>query len=230
MLVGLLKNLNKAMDTLPLKGIAAILSGIVIEIIRHWPFRCIFSAVRRINGIQLSTEQLALISKVVKRKAPCRLLVFGMGNDSLLWSAINRGGVTVFLEDNMDWFKKIARKSKHINGFLVDYGTRLSDWKKLLESSSLLKMPLPEKIEEDAWDVILVDAPEGWHAKAPGRMKSIFLASRLVKNKGDVFVHDCNRSVEDLYCHIFLKKDNLKNAIPSPMGLLRHYHFVRPSQ
>ena len=95
----------------------------------------------------------------------------------------------------------------------------------LLESPSLLDMTLPKNVEREEWDVILVDAPAGLNDQSPGRMKSIFLSSRLVKNSGDVFVHDCNREVEDIYCNNFLKKENLQIEISAPTGSLRHYHI-----
>jgi hypothetical protein len=33
-----------------------------------------------------------------------RLLVFGLGHDSPLWHALNPSGVTVFLEEDPEWY------------------------------------------------------------------------------------------------------------------------------
>jgi len=154
------------------------------------------------------------------------LLVFGLGNDSFFWSSLNRKGITVFLEDDTEWFQKIIKKSKNIKAFLVSYNTQRKDWKTMLENKSLLEMTLPNDVEKEAWDVILVDAPAGWNDESPGRMKSIFLSSKLIKNSGDIFVHDCDREVEDIYCDKFLQKENLKAEIKAPIGLLRHYHIM----
>jgi len=174
-------------------------------------------------------EQLKVISTTVKEKAPCKLLIFGLGNDSVFWSKLNRGGITIFFEDNKNWFQKITKRSKNLTAFLVNYNTKRSDWKMLLESPSLLDMTLPDTVEKEEWDVILVDAPEGLSDQNSGRMKSIFLSSRLVRNLGDIFVHDCDREVEDIYCNNFLKKENLKIEIKGPTGLLRHYHLTNHS-
>jgi glucuronoxylan 4-O-methyltransferase len=119
--------------------------------------------------------------------------------------------------------------SKGLTVFLIDYNTKRSDWKMLLNSPSLLDMTLPNNVETKKWDVILVDGPDGQNDQSTGRMKSIFLSSRLIKDSGDIFVHDCNREVEDIYCNRFLKKENLKIEIKGPVGCLRHYHITNRS-
>lgn len=197
-----------------------------IELARLWPLHFNISVMRRLNEIMLSAEQLQAIAMTVKAKAPCKLLVFGLGNDSLFWLKLNRGGVTIFLEDNNDWFQKITNRSKKLIAFLVNYDTRINDWKILLESPSLMEMNLPNNIAKEEWDIILVDAPEGWNNQTPGRMKSIYLSSKLIKNSGEIFVHDCDREVEDIYSNKFLKKENLKIEIKAPDGFLRHYHIT----
>ncbi len=200
-----------------------------IGLARRWPSRFNISMMRKLNGTQLSSEQLKVISTTIKRKRPCKLLVFGLGNDSLFWSALNRGGVTIFLEDNEDWLETITKQSKGITAFLVHYNTQRKDWKMFLEHPSLLDMALPDDVEEQEWDVIVIDAPNGCGDQKPGRMKSIFLSSRLINNQGDIFVHDCEREVENVYCNHFLNKENIKLEIQSPNGYLRHYHMTHRS-
>jgi glucuronoxylan 4-O-methyltransferase len=206
-----------------------LLAQLSIKLTRFWPSHLNISIMRKLNGIQLSTEQLKVICATIKRKAPCKLLVFGLGNDSLLWASINRGGVTVFLEDDKDWFQRITKRSKDIKAFLINYDTKRKDWKMFLEDTSLLNMTLPNDLGKEEWEVIFVDAPAGWNDENPGRMKSIFLSSKLVKNTGDIFVHDCNREVEDIYCNKFLEKNNLEMEIRAPIGFLRHYHITNRS-
>ena len=196
---------------------------------RLWPSYFPIYVMRKLNEIHLGEDLLQLIAVTIKRKAPCNVLIFGLGNDSLFWHKLNRGWMTVFLEDNLEWYHKVTSKEKDLTAFLVNYHTRRGDWRLLLDSPALLAMTLPEQIEEEAWDVILVDAPQGTGDQTPGRMKSIYLASRLVKNLGDVFVHDCHREVEDVYSTTFIKKENLVTEIKSPSGFLRHYHVTRRS-
>ena len=199
------------------------------ELARLWPSYFPIYVMRKLNEIHLSEDLLQLIAGTIKRKAPCNLLIFGLGNDSLFWHKLNRGGVTVFLEDNPVWYHKVTSKSMDLTAFLVNYHTKRGDWRVMLDSPALLEMTLPEQVENEAWDIILVDAPQGTGDQTPGRMKSIYLASRLVKNFGDVFVHDCHREVEDVYSTKFIKKENLVTEIKSPSGFLRHYHITHRS-
>ncbi len=91
----------------------------------------------------------------------------------------------------------------------------------MLESPERLEMELPAGIEAENWDIIIVDAPHGFNDTLPGRMKSIFAASRLAKTGCDVFVHDCHREVERAYCDRFLQSDNLIAEVHK----LRHYRL-----
>ena len=174
-----------------------------------------------LNEIQLSYEEAKIVMDVVMEKAPCDFLVFGLGNDSRLWSNINRGGNTVFVEDNEEWFQKVLSSDRQIKAYLVNYLTVRTQWQELLENPARLDMVLPPEIEQQKWDVILIDGPNGWSDAKPGRMKSIFHSSRLAAYSGDVFVHDCHREVEQAYSDRFLKPENLRVEV----GWLRHYHL-----
>jgi glucuronoxylan 4-O-methyltransferase len=87
-------------------------------------------------------------------------------------------------------------------------------------------MELPDEVGSREWDIILVDGPRGWRDDQPGRMKSIFAASRLIGRPGDVFVHDCERAVENVYSNKFLGHENLKRQLDGSSGLLRHYRLA----
>jgi len=213
--------MNKILNTILMR----IFARPSIKLATLWPSYHAISIMRKLYEIQLSTEQLKIIATTVRRKAPCNLLIFGLGNDSEFWANLNQGGVTIFIEDNQVWFQKVSRKSKQLICYLVNYNTQRKDWRMLLESPSRLSMVLPDDVEKTEWDIILVDAPAGWNEQTPGRMKSIFNSARLIKVAGDIFVHDCNREIENIYCNTFLKKENLKTEINAPMGLLRHYHI-----
>lgn len=169
--------------------------------------------------IQLKVDELVLIIKVLEKK-PCNFLVFGLGNDTPLWLKVNKKGTTIFIEDLKGWFDKFKTKYK-VDAYLVKYKTKRRDWKKLLKEPSKLFLKLSKKIMNTKWDVILVDAPRGWKEEQPGRMQSIYIASKLIKKKGDVFVHDCWREVESVYSNKFLLKKNLVKEIKG----LRHYHI-----
>ncbi len=176
---------------------------------------------RKERDIQLQPEHLAAVSGCLS--PGCRLLVFGVGNDSSFWLEENSGGTTYFIEDNPEWAERLLRECPDANVALVTYDTQRSQWQRLMESPAKLEMAdLPPEIAGTYWDVILVDAPMGYKLHHPGRMKSIFTASRLVKPGGHVFVHDCDRQVEQAYCDRFLKPENLVEELDN----FRHYQML----
>ena len=154
------------------------------------------------------------------------MLVFGLGKDSKLWMDNNSLGKTVFLEDDKTWFDRICAEIPGINAYLVNYNSQRKDWQNWLKGNTQdLLLDLPSEILETKWDIIFVDAPAGWSDETPGRMKSIYTAAHLAhKSKGcHVFVHDCNRKVEAVYCSKFLLDENL---VSSPYKL-RHYFIPK---
>lgn len=175
------------------------------------------------NPCQLSVQEYTCLAEEIERLAPCNVLVFGLGNDSTLWDQINTQGKTIFLEHNSKWYEKILSKNPHLNCYFVQYHTKLSEWKIFLDKDPMeLKMDLPLGVMEIPWDVIFVDAPEGNTTTKPGRMQSIYMASILgQKGLSHIFVHDCDRLVEQVYCSRFLNHANLVQSIEK----LRHYKF-----
>jgi glucuronoxylan 4-O-methyltransferase len=177
---------------------------------------------RKRFGIQLTAEQIAVILTHIRKRKGCNLLIFGLGNDSLLWLMANRQGQTIFIEDNPRWLNKVKSQYSEISALLVSYQTKLRDWKEFLDKPEQLELDLSPDILNTKWDIILVDAPAGYYKRAPGRMKSIYMASQLANEGGDIFVHDCHRKVEQIYCDTFLSPDNLVNEIAH----LRHYRLA----
>ena len=148
------------------------------------------------NGGQMTADEYRYIAKFLGNK---NFLVFGTGHDTPLWRYANRNGKTVFLENNPKWVDQ-----GDTDVIMVSYSTRRSQYLELLEEYKQgkfnnLKMDLPTEITNTKWDCIFVDAPVGTKDKKPGRMQSIFMASILAKADTDVFVHDCDRQVEDVY-------------------------------
>ena len=66
----------------------------------------------------------------------------------------------------------------------------------------------PSEVYDIEWDLIMVDAPTGYHDNAPGRMSAIYTAGLMARNREegetDVFVHDVDRVVEDKFSKAFL--------------------------
>jgi hypothetical protein len=129
-----------------------------------------------------------------------------------MWDQINAGGTTVFLEHNADWIAKVREDDPSLDIRPVEYTSRITQWREGLDRPDSLEMVLPSNIRETHWDVVLVDAPNGFiiadeypgFGPIHGRMQSIYAASGLVAAGGFVFVHDAQREVESASCTRFL--------------------------
>ena len=174
------------------------------------------------NPYQLSVNEYLLIAETLHKKAPCNMLVFGVGKDSSLWMELNRGGNTVFLEDQESWLESAREQLPGIDAYQVSYRTTRTQWRKLLKNPQALWMELPKSIFERKWDIIFVDAPHGHIKTSPGRMQSIYMAALLAhrdNSRCEVFIHDCDRNVEAAYSDRFFHDEHLKTAVDR----LRHY-------
>jgi uncharacterized protein (TIGR01627 family) len=177
------------------------------------------------NPGQLSVEEYSYIVDIVSKRTPSNFLIFGVGKDSGLWLEINKNGKTVFLEDNADWLEQMRTIYADQEAYLVEYRTQLKDWLDLLvqynQGSESLSLELPDHILQTKWDFIFVDAPAGYSDEMPGRMKSIYMAAQLANQNSctDVFVHDCERLVENIYTGYFLRHKSFITQVHR----LKHY-------
>ncbi|KAI4320236.1 hypothetical protein MLD38_033738 [Melastoma candidum] len=188
---------------------------------------------------QQTLEEVSFTLQLLIDKSPCNFLVFGLGHDSLMWSSLNHRGRTVFLEEDQSWIQQMAEKLPSMEAYHVQYPTKVHQWKELmkiglgrpcqevidprLSKCSLAHKGFPEDIYDVEWDLIMVDAPTGYHEKAPGRMTVIYTVGLMAKNRGsgetDVFVHDVDRPIEDEFSRAFLCKGYMREQA----GLLRHF-------
>jgi uncharacterized protein (TIGR01627 family) len=157
----------------------------------------------KVKDVQMTEEEYRyIVSKVSNKK----LLVFGTGYDSDLWRYAVKDGMVKFLEHDDKW---IPKNSNDI--IKVNYSTDISQAKGLLDEYTSgnydnLMMNLPEEILKTTWNCILVDSPPGWKVGTPGRMQSIYMASILAGKTTNVFVHDCDREVEDVFTNAMFSK------------------------
>ncbi|KAJ4713772.1 Glucuronoxylan 4-O-methyltransferase [Melia azedarach] len=188
---------------------------------------------------QQTLKEISVSLRVLEKKSPCNFLVFGLGHDSLMWTSLNHGGRTVFLEEDKSWIDQIKQKLPTLESYHVQYDTKVHQADELIEIGSreeckavsdprFSKCPLalkdfPADIYDTEWDLIMVDAPTGYHDAAPGRMTAIYSAGLMARNKEngetDVFVHDVDRTVEDKFSKAFLCEGYLKEQ----EGRLRHF-------
>lgn len=151
------------------------------------------------NPGQATFDEYKLVHNAVTERAPCNMLVFGVGRDTPLWMTANAGGRTVFLENKARWVKVARELSPGIVVYRVRYPTIRALAPVLRFAPFFLRMPgLPTEVTNTKWDIILVDAPRGTTWRRPGRAMSIYTASRLARLGGscDVFVHDTHRDTE----------------------------------
>ncbi|KAK8691836.1 hypothetical protein V6N13_075331 [Hibiscus sabdariffa] len=189
---------------------------------------------------QQTFKEISVSARVLEKKAPCNFLVFGLGHDSLMWEALNHGGRTVFLEEDKAWIEQMKHKFPALESYHVEYSTKVHRSDALLETGlnkesckvvsdprnskcELAHKGFPGEIYDVEWDLIMVDAPTGFHDEAPGRMNAIYTAGLMARNREegetDVFVHDVNRAVEDKFSKAFLCEGYLREQ----QGLLRHF-------
>ncbi|WVZ87438.1 hypothetical protein U9M48_034074 [Paspalum notatum var. saurae] len=201
---------------------------------------------------RMSDTDIRAISSVLRARAPCNLLVFGLGAESPLWLALNHGGRTVFLEENEFYVKYLEPRHPGLEAYDVSYTTKVRDFRDLLAAARAARgkecrpvqnllfsecrlaiNDLPNDLYDVAWDVVLVDGPSGWNPTSPGRMPSIFTTAVLARSgataaKGrptDVMVHDFQFEVEQVLSSEFLCDENRVAGSGTPsLG-----HFLVPA-
>ncbi|KAL6180656.1 hypothetical protein ACLB2K_047317 [Fragaria x ananassa] len=190
---------------------------------------------------QQTLKEISVTAKILDKKSPCNFLVFGLGHDSLMWSALNHGGRTIFLEEDESWIEQIRRRFPTLESYHVTYNSKVNEADNLMDVGQgpectavgsdikysmcqLALKGLPSQVYDMKWDLIMVDAPTGYHDQAPGRMSAIYTAGMIARNKEEgetthVFVHDVNRVVEDKFSMSFLCKGYMQKQ----EGRLRHF-------
>jgi len=196
----------------------------VADQLRQWRDTRSLKTVRRLCrglNVQMHERELHHLLSVLEAKRPCNLLVFGLGNDSILWFEANRGGQTLFVEDDQYWDRVIRERHPSLQSVHVLYGTRAADWREDLERAPALVLPAP--VSGHAWDMILVDGPAAYKPEKPGRVQSVLAARKLVAGNGSIMVHDCDRRAERGICagllgHMTLAAQvhSLRQYIPRP--------------
>ncbi|MED6158824.1 Glucuronoxylan 4-O-methyltransferase 1 [Stylosanthes scabra] len=190
---------------------------------------------------QQTLKEISVSARILEKHSPCNFLVFGLGHDSLMWSTLNHGGRTVFLEEDEAWIEQIRQRFPTLESYHVTYDSKVNEADNLLEVGQgqectavadprfsmcqLALKGLPSFVYDTKWDVIMVDAPTGYYDEAPGRMTAIYTAGMMARNKENgethVFVHDVNRVVEDKFSKAFL----CEKYMIQQEGRLRHFQI-----
>lgn len=169
------------------------------------------------DKIQLSQYQTQVIGGAIRSRSPgCKLLVFGVGNDTPLWLALNPDGETHFLESDENWIATVRERISGISiGQFPDHGTTVQG-SATMGADDLSRFPPPPHLSSSEWDVILVDGPLGYANNHPGRAVSIYWASKFASERTHVFVDDYDRNIEMKFADMLLKaRDTASVIIPS---------------
>ena len=155
---------------------------------------------RWVDGFQISAA--AVEAARARLGAGGTLLVFSVGLDTPTWELINRHGRTEFVEDDPDWADTVRAQRPGRVVHKVAYTTRLGDCGTYRTPEEVPVPELPAEITATAWDVVVVDGPQGWGPDVAGRYPTVVLASRLVAPGGMVLVDDYNRPGEQGACQL----------------------------
>lgn len=184
-------------------------------------YECFIHNMKKNNKGLMSKEQYLAVAKKLDEASPCNLLVFGLGEDSYLWNKINDKGVTFFLEDSADWISKINDGSLMVRQ--IEYNTEVSMHLEIGFDEEKLKLNLPDEVQDLEYDFIIVDAPLGHQPprpyKGPGRMSSIYTASKLLKIGGTAVIDDMGRPVEEKYALHYFGERNLVQLVQKKVGI-----------
>jgi glucuronoxylan 4-O-methyltransferase len=208
--------------------------------------REMLAALGKSNAQQAKVEYAAVADAIVSASSPHnapKVLIFGAGRDSEAWLLLVRdglGGSVLFLEDLDRWIQSTRKSVDGVNVVKASYSTRMDEAVALaafVEEHTdadgkfddavhrRLWPDVPSDVRSVRWDVVLVDGPRGYGAAAPGRSQSIY-AARVLANeapkghKTHVFVHDCNRLVENSFTRLLLGDAFVDTAT---MKRMRHY-------
>lgn len=106
----------------------------------------------------MSPREIRPVYDVVRASVPCNFLVFGLGDDSPMWTATNYNGHTLFIEDDREWIDRMLEKEPDLNLCFSEYKTARRNWDRLLDKPEELGMELPASIRNREWELIPVNA------------------------------------------------------------------------
>ncbi|KAG0529337.1 hypothetical protein BDA96_05G090100 [Sorghum bicolor] len=188
-------------------------------------------------------------ARVLARRAPCSLLVFGLGPGSALWAALNHGGRTLFLEADADRIAS-ARAARpagidlqaHPVAFQQEaiatpsddllVALRNSSDCAAAASSSPPKPLTPDHLEQSPCALAPRGLPAAFYeaewdvivvdAPVPGAVYTAGVAARARRpgtGETDVLVHGVDGAADESFTRAFLCEGYLKEEA----GRLRHF-------
>ncbi len=158
------------------------------------------------DKIQLDKEVIIDVFKNIKTDT--KMLVFGLGYDSKMWFNSTSSN-TFFIENKEEYIQLNKNDIPDTHIIKYDYPTRCSTSHQLSDDK-IKNFFIPEKILELApFDIIIIDGPEGFNSRAPGRLLPCYWSTLLSKENSLIYIDDSSRFLED-FCikKYFSNKDH----------------------
>lgn len=153
------------------------------------------------NNIQLSKNIIIEILKNIVDENK-KVLIFGLGNDSLLWYKANKEKNIFFVENNSIYIEKNRNIDRE---YIIKYNYKdITVDKSIKNLIDVKKYKIPKKLlNQKPFDIILIDGPEGYSNDSHGRELPFYWSKNfLMHEKTKIFIDDFNR---DLEYELFLK-------------------------
>lgn len=158
--------------------------------------------------IQTSLNIIKEIINETRSKTNAKMLVFGLGYDSPLWSNLTNNN-TFFVENNNEYVKlnDSIDKDKIIifdyKGITVESSFGMTD-------EEIENFQIPQKIiDSGPYDVIFIDGPPGYRNDLPGRLLPIYWSKKLLSKNGTIYIDDSKRKLEAYCIDRFFENNNI---------------------
>lgn len=141
-----------------------------------------------------------------------KMLVFGLGYDSRMWYEGNNKN-TYFVENKREYIELNKNYIAMDNIIQYDYNT-LVETSKNLTDNEIIKYELNDKLKQLApFDIIIIDGPEGYNNKTPGRLIPFYWSTLLSKTGTIIYIDDANRKLENYCINKFFSNKKKKEFI-----------------
>ena len=142
--------------------------------------------------IQIAKSVINDIHDEVAKIKDCRLLIFGLGFDSKMWSACCEH--VTFVEDNPTY---VALNKDLDQESIVQckYHTTVASCWTMSQEELVAENPPQELVARGPYDIVLIDGPWG-EGNGPGRLLPACWTRKLVKDGGIVYMDDVSRPLE----------------------------------
>lgn len=146
-------------------------------------------------NIQLCQEVIFDILNDIFEKDK-KVLIFGMGYDSLLWYKANKEKDIFFVENNDNY---IDLNNQINNKNIIKYNYEdITVYKSLRDEIDPSFYKIPQKLlNHKPFDLILIDGPAGYSDESPGRELPFYWSRHhLMHDKTKIYIDDTKRNLE----------------------------------